>query len=232
MLKWLSDNEKSIAICIFLVFVLFLGWNLWHMINHFESSYMYVHSKDNNLTDTATMTEQWAMRGQMGDILSGHFSALAFLAVALSVFLQNQANRQMRRSIEQQDVIIQNQVKEFFISDMNVKLDRYYKLLDGYIDDVISSNAINNYKKTKQEYNTGGHSDINRNKMTAVILTHNMIYQEINKVKRTYPDAYQGFIYEFHLKSANSYILFEIDGVYDKPNIRFDYDFKNMKNNI
>lgn len=232
MLKWLSDNKKNIAICIFLVFVLFLGWNLWNVINHLGSSYMYMHSKDTNLTDATTMAEQWAIRGQMGDILSGHFSALAFLAVALSVYIQNQANRQMKKSIEQQDVIIQNQTKEFFISDMNVKLDRYYKLLDGYIDDVVSSNAINNYEDVKKAYNTGGHPDINRNKMTAVILTHNMIYKEINKLKAIYPEVYQGFIDEFHLKSANSYILFKIDGVYDKPNIRFEYDFKNMNNNI
>lgn len=38
-------------------------------------------------------TQGWAERGQWGDVLSGHFSALAFLAVAYTVYLQKQELR-------------------------------------------------------------------------------------------------------------------------------------------
>lgn len=43
--------------------------------------------------------------------MSGHFSALAFLAVALSIVYQIEANKQMRESIEKQEnALKQNEI--------------------------------------------------------------------------------------------------------------------------
>lgn len=153
---------------------------------------------------TNSVTDKWAIRGQIGDIMSGHFSALAFLAVALSIVYQIEANKQMRESIEKQEnalkqneIAIQQtkksieqqtqanleqakstlqqakaielqaksisqqnealklqsisleaqikelketriesskQTEEFFIQNMNIKLDRYYKILDTEVE--------------------------------------------------------------------------------------------------
>lgn len=53
--------------------------------------------------------ENWAIRGQIGDVMAGHFAALAFLAVALSITFQVEANRQMRESIAKQEESIRQQ---------------------------------------------------------------------------------------------------------------------------
>lgn len=148
--------------------------------------------------------EKWGIRGQIGDIMSGHFSALAVLAVAYSIILQVEANQKMTESIEKQkealkhteETILQQklsiekqteanleqakstlqqaqaielqaksieqqnealkvqsetlkaqieeltesrkesekQTEEFFIQNLNTKLDRYYKLVDFNLD--------------------------------------------------------------------------------------------------
>ena len=58
---------------------------------------------ETNTTVATQVIDQWAIRGQIGDIMSGHFSALAFLAVALSIIYQSEANEQMRESIDKQE---------------------------------------------------------------------------------------------------------------------------------
>lgn len=55
--------------------------------------------------------EKWGIRGQIGDIMSGHFSALAVLAVAYSITLQVEANQKMTESIEKQKLSIEKQTE-------------------------------------------------------------------------------------------------------------------------
>ncbi|MCT7626787.1 hypothetical protein ACOTVQ_09645 [Aliarcobacter butzleri] len=52
---------------------------------------------------TNSNIEKWGIRGQIGDIMSGHFSALAVLAVAYSITLQVEANQKMAEAIEKQE---------------------------------------------------------------------------------------------------------------------------------
>ncbi|WP_333805078.1 hypothetical protein [Sulfurospirillum sp.] len=253
MLQWLSTNQKSIAISIFVTLVFLLVWNLWTMINHLDISYMYTHSLESNSTDTLDMAQQWAMRGQMGDILSGHFSALAFLAVALSVFLQNEANRQMKLSLVQQSKALEvqseslkaqieelqqsrkeseRQTEEFFIANMNVKLDRYYKLLDVYISDVEQNGSLHKYQQAKEYIEQG--RDINgtwkiqmmnaKAKIRAPILIHNHIYIEILKLKNIYPNPYENFLDELSLKTVNSMVLLSIKDGYIDDTIKFQWE--------
>lgn len=250
LLKWLSTNQKSIAISIFVTLVLLLVWNLWTMINHLDTSYMYTHSLESNSTDTLDMAQQWAMRGQMGDILSGHFSALAFLAVALSVFLQNEANRQMKLSLVQQSKALEvqseslkaqieelqqsrkeseRQTEEFFIANMNVKLDRYYKMLDYEIEKIEKTELIKNYVDNKAllEMNEGEGNlyshllVVNNNaksefeesslqiKLFLMIIAH--IYTEIENLKEDYPNAYQNFMDELKVKTLSTNVINELN---------------------
>lgn len=71
-------------------------------------------------------TDEWALRGQIGDIMSGHFSALAFLAVALSIIFQYEANKQMRKSIEKQEEAI-NQTKKSIEQQTEANLEQAKK---------------------------------------------------------------------------------------------------------
>jgi len=240
LLKWLSTNQKSIAISIFVTLVLLLAWNLWTMINHFDTSYMYAHSLESNSTDTLDMAQQWAMRGQMGDILSGHFSALAFLAVALSVFLQNEANRQMKLSLVQQSKALEvqseslkaqieelqqsrkeseRQTEEFFIANMNVKLDRYYAILDEKVK-IINEDFLEKYKigithflpEYKEGFETYLAIEVPLREVVSVL---EFIYDEIQNIEQQYPRGYALFLKELKLLMKSSLIYSRIYTEYE-----------------
>ena len=53
--------------------------------------------------DTNTTKELWEMRGQMGDVLSGHFTALAFIGLLISLQYQRKSIEQMGTTINQQN---------------------------------------------------------------------------------------------------------------------------------
>lgn len=228
---------------------------------------------------TNSITDKWAIRGQIGDIMSGHFSALAFLAVALSIVYQIEANKQMRESIEKQEnalkqneIAIQQtkksieqqtqanieqakstlqqakaielqaksisqqnealklqsisleaqikelqesriesskQTEEFFIQNMNVKLDRYYKLLEYHLNK-IDHKLLNDYNNLTEKVLTLNKNDTKYNicieilrrhstKFDNVLLFLDFIYEEINAMEDIYPQAYLVFIKEFEL---------------------------------
>jgi hypothetical protein len=235
MLKWLLNNQKSIAISIFVTLVLLLVWNLWTMINHLDMSYMYTHSLESNSTDLSDMAQQWAIRGQMGDILSGHFSALAFLAVALSVFLQNEANRHMKLAFVQQSeaLVLQSksleaqieelkqsrkeserQTEEFFIANMNVKLDRYYAILDEKVK-IINEDLLEKYRIDRKhfspEYKEGFETySIREVPLREVVRVVEFIYDEIQAIEQQYPSGYILFLKELKLRMKSSLIFSRI----------------------
>jgi len=47
-------------------------------------------------------SDGWAQRGQWGDILSGHFSALAFIALALSIYIQGKTLKVQQEELDRQ----------------------------------------------------------------------------------------------------------------------------------
>lgn len=221
-------------------------------------------------------TDQWALRGQIGDIMSGHFSALAFLAVALSIFFQYEANKQMRESIDKQETAIQQtkesieqqtkanleqakntlqqaeaiklqaqsieqqnealrvqsetlkaqieeltasreeskrQTEEFFIQNMNVKLDRYYQLLDKNI--LNRSNEAEWYNRVK---NTITNNDpYTKNKYEKLekelkIITQiiNLIYFEIENTSKINTTAHFNFKQEFTIRLKSEPFIFQL----------------------
>jgi hypothetical protein len=232
---------------------------------------------------TNSITDKWAIRGQIGDIMSGHFSALAFLAVALSIVYQIEANKQMRESIEKQEnalkqneIAIQQtkksieqqtqanleqakstlqqakaielqaksisqqnealklqsisleaqikelqearvesskQTEEFFIQNMNVKLDRYYKLLEDAISKM--NTKAESYFRIKRIIENGANiqesakanlfeTEEEFNKMINIIV---FIYTEILNTKNKSETAYTIFNEELKIR-LNSNSLF------------------------
>ena len=191
----------------FLMIILLINFILTLLSIEFSPLYLLSNYLDKSVIDNPSLnylfnetTDTWAIRGQIGDIMSGHFSALAFLAVALSILFQSEANKQMKESIDKQEssliqqseaLAVQSrsleaqieelkasrkesskQTEEFFISNMNVKMDRYYKQLEkieiqikdnptelywgnkSYIDMLESSDGDprnDNYQRIKQE---------------------------------------------------------------------------------
>ncbi len=216
--------------------------------------------------------DSWALRGQIGDILSGHFSALAFLAVALSIIFQSEANKQMRESINKQDESIKQQsealkvqseslaaqieelqasrkesskqTEEFYIQNMNVKLDRYYKLLNENLDklandtvinyneakkiiqdilysenidsieDFLSSHEVNNQHQVVV-FETQQRIVIYQTQIHNVIQTLNHIYNDLELLNKGFPSAYHIFIRELGLRLFSDKRYWDIYKDYD-----------------
>jgi hypothetical protein len=181
---------------------------------------MYTHSLDSNSTDVSDMTQQWAIRGQMGDILSGHFSALAFLAVALSVFLQNEANRQIRDDMKKQE-------ERSFIANINVKFDRYYKMFDSQVERIVSTNVVSDYISSKKimatsasvEFNIQYNFNRSCNEIDTLLQIINAIHRDIRNLQNTYPQASQNFLSELKLKALCTRALHDIRTHYKEPSI-------------
>lgn len=253
ILQWII----GVFACILLINLVWTVTSLDHSIMYLVSS-----SLDNNASETIKdFKDSWAIRGQMGDILSGHFSALAFLAVAFSILLQNEANRKMQTSIEKQDKALEQQDKslqqqskalevqseslkaqieelqqsrkeserqteEFFISNMNIKLERYYKLLDNQVTIVDKTNAIYMYNEANKVIKKDPHMNnieeyqlksINAEiEILKVIEILSRTQETITSLQKTYPKAYKDFINEFEIKILSMNTLQDINHKYDK----------------
>lgn len=206
---------------------------------------------------TNSVADKWAIRGQIGDIMSGHFSALAFLAVALSIVYQIEANKQMRESIEKQENAIKLQAKsisqqsealklqsisleaqikelqearvenskqteEFFIQNMNVKLDRYYKLLEDtisksrdrpkwYYDTCL---AIEKDPVIKKLYKQNELNEV-KNYFHKTINIIDFIYSEILNTKNKSETAYTIFNEELKIRLNSDSLFSELKEYYE-----------------
>lgn len=211
---------------------------------------------DINSTLATPAIDKWAIRGQIGDVMSGHFSALAFLAVALSIIYQSEANQQMRVSIDKQEEALMQQsialgvqsksleaqieelkesreesskqTEEFFINNMNTKLDRYYKLLEKEVDNVLSNDAYMHLasvvtKKMRGEFvSDKEYQEIN----TFVGLSKNVhdileiIYQEIHLISEE-SNAFKQFYREFKLRIEVDHKINALCSIGDKDQYVF-----------
>jgi len=235
--------------CILLINLVWTVLSVDHSLMYFASTI-----GDNNSRETIKdFKDSWAIRGQMGDILSGHFSALAFLAVAFSIILQNEANRKMQMSIEKQDKALEQQdrslqqqskalevqseslkaqieelqqsrkeserqTEEFFIANMNVKLDRYYKMFDNQIERVISKDAVMNYIKAQRGVSVDPDNEYaialfneSCNEIDTVMLVLDRIHKEITYLQKLYPQAYKDFMEELKVRVLSTHALHDIN---------------------
>lgn len=201
----LKKLQWTIGIVAFLLLV-----NLVCTITSLDHSLMYFVSAtvDNNASETIKdFKDSWAIRGQMGDILSGHFSALAFLAVAFSILLQNEANQQIRYDVKKQE-------ERFFIENMNVKLDRYYSILDEKIK-IVTEDLLEKYKFTKNHLFLEPIEGQDRYftvevPLREVVKVVEFIYDEIRAIEQQYPNGYILFLKELKLRMRSSLIFSRI----------------------
>ena len=217
--------------------------NLVWTVSYVDTAPLYLLSNlvtaittDINSTVVTPAIDKWAIRGQIGDIMSGHFSALAFLAVALSIIYQSEANQQMRKSIDkQEEALVQQgaaltvqsdslkaqieelqesrkesskQTEEFFIQNMNVKLDRYYKYFDEQVQLIFPKENFDSMSKTitsiiKGEaitYGVEGELETLRGGIEPSLEILEHIYKDIQTVQRVSKKAYEIILDEYILR--------------------------------
>lgn len=69
-------------------------------------------------------SDYWAIRGQMGDMLAGHFTALAFVGLLISIQQMQQSIQKQDEALRKQDKVIQIQRKEMRLQRNEMKLQR------------------------------------------------------------------------------------------------------------
>ncbi len=277
---------KKVVVSIIAVFIILLLGNLVWTVVSVETS-LPLKWSHSIIENNATVSDKWAIRGQIGDIMSGHFAALAFLGVALSIFLQVEGNKQMRESIEKQERAIKQQkvsiekqteanldqakstlqqaeaiklqatsieqqnealkiqyetlqaqtkeleearkesskqTEEFAINNMNIKLDRYYKLLTEKLIklDGNQMNIYKNKKVVKQRLENGDDNIIGvtlpniKKDLEELESLFNSIYEvlefiflDIESMKKK-PDAYNVFSGEFKIRIKSDHNLIQM----------------------
>ncbi len=116
------------------------------------------------IQDNKTSMEYWTMRGQIGDFLAGHFTALAFMGLLISI-------TQMQKGLQKQDKAIEIQKEEMILQrkelhntskalELQVKLTEkqnfegtFFQLINLYNDVVNNSEYIEYLEKSKLKYN-------------------------------------------------------------------------------
>lgn len=93
VIGFIKEDYKETSLTHFLILLIVLGIIADLLLNVFYD----VSILQFLVTDQESQWKtNWSIRGQWGDALSGHFSALAFMAVAYSIFLQRQDIKQER----------------------------------------------------------------------------------------------------------------------------------------
>lgn len=151
----IKEISKPFKIVIFLI-----GLNLFLTMLLPNYSLVNLLSLETNLDleNTKTTTNDfWSIRGQIGDLIAGHFTALAFIGILINIM-------QMRKSLDKQDEAIRIQQKEMQNQQLEMKAttkslelqakliekqnfeNTFFKMLDLYIN--IQNNVkFKNYKK-------------------------------------------------------------------------------------
>lgn len=139
----LKEISRPFKTVIFLI-----GLNLFLTMLLPNYSLVNLLSLETNLditNNTVTANDFWSIRGQIGDLIAGHFTALAFIGILINI-------TQMRKSLDKQDEAIriqqkemQNQQKEMKATTKSLELqakliekqnfeNTFFKMLDLYIN--------------------------------------------------------------------------------------------------
>lgn len=139
----LKEISKPFKIVIFLI-----GLNLFltMLLPNYSLVNLLSLETNLNLEDTKTTTNDfWSIRGQIGDLIAGHFTALAFIGILINI-------TQMRKSLDKQDEAIKIQQKEMQNQQLEMKAttkslelqakliekqnfeNTFFKMLDLYIN--------------------------------------------------------------------------------------------------
>ncbi len=144
--------------------------------------------------------DYWSIRGQIGDVLSGHFTALAFIGLLASLHLQRESIKQMQESIEQntdvielqnrainlQKVEIGKQTKEIEITKIYNQIEFYYTQLESKKQTVKFFNSYTNqyeYGFDKIFSNYIYKNFIEIQDLLKIISDYQFIFTQIEKIK-------------------------------------------------
>ncbi len=137
-------------------------------------SILNIFSLDNMINKTST--DYWSIRGQIGDVLSGHFAALAFIALLITI-------SKMQESITKQDEAIEMQHK--YIKKQEFE-NHFFKLYDELVLELKNLREVSIFESYNHQINEDDITDINEFK--------NSIY-----LRDDYPRVYFNLL-EFLLK--------------------------------
>ena len=156
--------------------------------------------------------DYWSIRGQIGDVLSGHFTALAFIGLLASLELQRESIKQIEntillntRAINLQKEEIKNQKIELEITKIHNEFRFYYEELN------ILNNNLVYFTNT---YNKGFHNLLSDFKITIAFVEidklknildyYQFIFNQINNIKEE--SIKINFLNYFKLYSQHIYI--------------------------
>ena len=109
-----------------------------NLILTLQNPYSSIVAQMNNDTNTTTK-DLWEMRGQMGDVLSGHFTALAFIGLLISLQYQRKSIVQMGTTINQQN---ENLIKQS--EALHLQIEEFHRQTEEF-EHQTTEFKINNY---------------------------------------------------------------------------------------
>ncbi|MFK5976247.1 MAG: putative phage abortive infection protein [Sulfurovum sp.] len=129
--KFFEDNKliKYMSIIALFVFI--------HMLTTAISpsyTFLSLFALD-DINSTASTTDLWAIRGQIGDVLAGHFTALAVLGLMITIL-------QMKKSIEIQKNAFNEQSKEMKKQSFENKFFQMLGLFDSLVENQYHKDTI------------------------------------------------------------------------------------------
>ena len=176
----MNDKNKNIT-KIYKTIAILIFSNLLLSILSPEYSLLNLLSFD-TIDKTKLETDLWSIRGQIGDILSGHFTALAFIGLLFSLDKQSKSIIQMQKSInqnsntmllqnksikqqsealslqieefKQQTIVFENQAEELSNQRKEMEVSKLYRQFEFYYSQLedLKKNTIY-YKKDEKHKN-------------------------------------------------------------------------------
>ena len=182
----IKEIDKPYKVIIFLILL-----NLLLTIFSPNFSLINLLSLESNLVIKENSTSEfWAMRGQIGDLIAGHFTALAFIGILINI-------TQMRRSLDKQDEAIkiqqkemQNQQDEMRATTKSLELqakliekqnfeNTFFKMLDLYINIQNNIRFKDNDKKIEKN---GDEAFLKYSEFWSVPDLENLLLKDFNEI--------------------------------------------------
>lgn len=196
------------------------GYSFVNMLSFDEIVHKSIFEQLNNPNNEENKTF-WEIRGQIGDVLSGHFTALAFIGLLWSLQLQRESIKQMQESINQNtDVIklqnksilmqkeeVNKQTKELELSKIYKQMEFNYTQLEQLKNSVDYfseneekkgfDNLINSYKRRESCF-------IEVDQLKKILDHYQFIFNNINSIE--YDDVKNSLLEYYRLYIQNVYI--------------------------
>lgn len=209
-------ETNKIVFYILLIALIIFGLVIFiNLILTLIDPYLSLVAQMNN--ETNTTKDLWEMRGQMGDVLSGHFTALAFIGLLISLQYQRKSIEQMSTTIKQQNesflkqsealnlqiVEFKQQTEEFEHQTTEFKISNYLQIIERNYSRLNELEASFTYTIGQNKYNSYRDLLNNLDKSTRIafrdlemlvsqlkIIETNIQFVHLDKIKETLENEY------------------------------------------